>query len=67
VVSADSRISVRLDSAADGFLSVDGQVGMPVSQGDELVCRKARHRVRLLRVQRSFFEVLRSKLRWGQR
>ena len=67
VVGADAMVGVRLDSGADGFLSVDGQVGMPVIQGDLIVCRKARYRVKLLRMRRSFFEVLRSKLRWGQR
>jgi NAD+ kinase len=67
VVGADVMVGVRLDSGADGFLSVDGQVGMPVIQGDLIVCRKARYKVRLLRMRRSFFDVLRSKLRWGQR
>ena len=67
VVGSDAMVGVRLDSGADGFLSVDGQVGMPVIQGDLIVCRKARYKVKLLRMRRSFFEVLRSKLRWGQR
>ena len=67
VVGSDAMIGVRLDSGADGFLSVDGQVGMPVVQGDLIVCRKARYKVKLLRMRRSFFDVLRSKLRWGQR
>jgi NAD+ kinase len=67
VVGAAARIALQLESGADGFLSVDGQVGMPVVQGDEVVCRKADHRVRLLRMQKSFFEILRNKLRWGQR
>jgi NAD+ kinase len=67
VVSDDSFISVRLDSGADGVLSVDGQVGMPVVQGDRIECRKADYHVKLLRIHRPFFDVLRSKLRWGQR
>ena len=67
VVGAGSIITVRLDSGADGFLSADGQVGMPVIQGDQIVCRKACYQVKLLRVRKSFFDALRSKLRWGQR
>jgi NAD+ kinase len=67
VVGDDAKITVRLDSGADGVLSVDGQVGMPVAQGDQIECRKADYRVRLLRMHRPFFDVLRSKLRWGQR
>jgi NAD+ kinase len=67
VVGDDDCISVRLESGADGVLSVDGQVGMPVSQGDRLECRKADYRVNLLRMHRPFFDILRSKLQWGQR
>lgn len=67
VVSDGDCISVRLESGSDGVLSVDGQVGMLVSQGDRLECRKADYRVKLLRMHRPFFDVLRSKLQWGQR
>lgn len=67
VVGDDASISVRLDSGADGVLSVDGQVGMPVVQGDQIVCCKANYQVKLLRMRKPFFDVLRSKLRWGQR
>jgi NAD+ kinase len=67
VVGADAHVTVRLDSGANGVLSVDGQVGMPVTQGDQIECCRAAYRVKLLRMRRSFFEVLRSKLRWGQR
>jgi NAD+ kinase len=67
VVGDAATITVRLNRGADGFLSVDGQVGRPVVQGDQIVCRKASYRVKLLRMRRSFFDVLRSRLRWGQR
>src|SRR5512146_2810510 len=50
------------------FLSIDGQVGMPLRDGDRLTCRKSQHAVKLLRlVNRNFFDVLRAKLKWGQR
>ena len=67
VVGDHSVVSVRLNRGADGMLSVDGQVGMPVVHGDQVVCRKASSRVRLFRMQRPFFDVLRNKLWWGQR
>lgn len=67
VVGDNIAVSVRLKSGADGMLSVDGQVGMAVVQGDELVCRKAAYGLKILRMQRSFFDILRNKLRWGQR
>lgn len=52
----------------DAFLTVDGQIGVPLKLGDRVVCRKAEHRVHLLRAsQRTFFEVLRAKLKWGER
>jgi NAD+ kinase len=49
------------------YLSVDGQVGMPVQDEDRVVCQKADYKVQLLRIRRTFFEVLRTKLKWGQR
>ena len=51
----------------EAYLSVDGQAGMPVRDDDRVICRKAEYRVQLLRIRRAFFEVLRTKLKWGQR
>ena len=51
----------------EAYLSVDGQVGMPVRDGDRIVCRRADYKVQLMRIRRAFFEVLRTKLKWGQR
>jgi NAD+ kinase len=51
----------------DSFLSIDGQVGTPIADGDRVVCSKGRHQVKLLRMRKTFFEVLRTKLKWGQR
>lgn len=60
------RIKVKSDSE-QAFLTIDGQVGMPVNHDDEIVCRKAEHFVKLFKVRRTFFDVLRNKLKWGQR
>jgi NAD+ kinase len=51
----------------EAFLSVDGQLGMPLCQGDRLQCRKSPYQTSLLRMRRTFFDVLRTKLKWGQR
>lgn len=51
----------------EAYLSVDGQIGVPLRDGDRVLCRKADHTVHLLRIRRAFFEVLRAKLKWGQR
>ncbi len=68
VVSSTSPIRIIVKSDAEqAFLTIDGQVGMPVNHGDEIACRKAEHSVKLLKVRRTFFDVLRNKLKWGQR
>ena len=48
------------------YLSIDGQLGTPVTDGDRVVCRKSKHKVQMYRVRKTFFEVLRTKLKWGQ-
>jgi NAD+ kinase len=51
----------------EAYLSVDGQLGMPVFDGDRVRCRKSENQVRLLRTGDTFFDVLRTKMKWGQR
>ena len=68
VVTDKAQIELRVETGAEeAFLSIDGQIGVPVKQGDRVLCRRAEHTVRLMRVRRTFFDVLRNKLRWGQR
>jgi NAD+ kinase len=69
VVRDSAEISLTVLGAPDEvFLTVDGQVGMPVLEGDKIVCKKSAHQVQLLRLsKRTFFEVLRTKLKWGER
>jgi len=64
--SAEVLIVVKV-SKEEAFLSIDGQVGMPVEDGDRILCRKSEHKFKLLRVRKTFFDVLRSRLKWGQR
>ena len=64
--SAEIEIVVKTGEE-QAYLSVDGQVGMPVRDGDRILCRKADYQVQLLRIRKAFFEVLRTKLKWGQR
>ena len=51
----------------EAYLSIDGQIGMPMLDGDRVLCRKSQHQVTLLHTQGTFFDVLRTKLKWGQR
>ena len=68
VVTQNSQIELKVETGDEqAFLSIDGQVGVPVQQGDQVLCQRAEHRVKLLRVRRTFFEVLHNKLKWGQR
>ncbi len=68
VVRDSVEIEICVQSATDeAFLSIDGQIGVPVAEGDKLLCRKSPYSTQLLRLRKSFFEVLRTKLKWGQR
>jgi len=52
----------------EAFLTLDGQVGFPITHGDTIVVDRHPRSVRLLRVAgRGFFEVLQRKLHWGGR
>lgn len=68
VVPDTAVIEIVVNTGQDeAYLSVDGQVGMPMYDGDRVCCRKSEHQVKLLRIQGTFFDVLRAKLKWGQR
>jgi len=68
VVPDNVEIEILVRNADDeAFLSIDGQIGIPVRQGDKLVCRKSPYVTHLLRLRKTFFEVLRTKLKWGQK
>ncbi|HEY2499459.1 MAG TPA: NAD(+)/NADH kinase [Candidatus Angelobacter sp.] len=61
----EARILVTREQA---FLTVDGQVGTPLVDDDVVVCRKSEYKVKLFKMAgRSFFDVLRTKLKWGER
>ncbi len=50
------------------FLTIDGQIGNPVCEGDSIICRSSQFSLRLIRPPRMmFFDVLRQKLKWGER
>jgi len=68
VVRDSSEIEIVVKTGEDeAYLSVDGQIGMPMLDGDRVLCRKSQHHVTLLHTQGTFFDVLRTKLKWGQR
>jgi len=69
VVRGDARLSVRIEGVPDQtFLTVDGQEAIALRVGDELRCRRSDYAVKLVRLGATgFFDILRSKLKWGER
>ena len=68
VVRDSSTIVVLVNTEQEAaYLSIDGQVGIELRDGDRIVCRKSQHTVKLMRISKTFFDVLRTKLKWGQR
>jgi NAD+ kinase len=50
------------------YLTIDGQVGTPIRERDTLVCHSTQYALHLIRPPRQmFFDVLRQKLKWGER
>ncbi|MEN6615043.1 MAG: NAD(+)/NADH kinase, partial [Syntrophorhabdus sp.] len=50
------------------ILTLDGQVGFPLEYADEVIVKKSSHAVRLVKsATRGYFEILRTKLKWGER
>ena len=69
VVPDRSRIEIVIKGEAESvFLTVDGQVGLSLHHEDRIVCDLSPSRINLVRPpHKEFFEVLRSKLKWGER
>jgi NAD+ kinase len=68
VVRDTSHIEiVVMTGDEEAYLSIDGQAGMPMLDGDRVYCRKSENQVKLLHTKGTFFDVLRTKLKWGQR
>ncbi|MBV9181622.1 MAG: NAD(+)/NADH kinase [Acidobacteria bacterium] len=68
VVRDSSRIEILvMTGQEEAYLSIDGQAGMPLQDGDRVHCRKSQYQVKLLHTKGTFFDVLHSKLKWGQR
>lgn len=69
VVRGDANIVVNIVGVPDQiFLTVDGQEAVLMRVGDELHCCRSQHTVKLVRLGATgFFDVLRAKLKWGER
>jgi NAD+ kinase len=70
VIPATSAVRVQpnMEERDEVFVTFDGQAGFQLQAGDEMTVRRAATPLRLIRPStRSYFEVLRTKLKWGER
>jgi NAD+ kinase len=68
VVPDSVEIEIVLRIADElAYLSLDGQPGLDLRNGDRVRCRRSEHEVELFRTGGDYFNVLRSKLKWGER
>jgi NAD+ kinase len=71
VIPASREVRVRAASGNAGaeiYVTFDGQRGFPLQEGDEISITRARQPIRLVSATaRNYFQVLRTKLKWGER
>ncbi|HLW58957.1 MAG TPA: NAD(+)/NADH kinase [bacterium] len=72
LVSGTDTVTIRVDPVGapppPPILTVDGQEGFPLKEGDEVRVERSPHRTRLVRLGRGgFYSILRAKLTWGER
>ena len=70
VIPADSLVRVQpmMDERDELYVTFDGQAGHQLQAGDEVQIRRAPRPLLLMRpAGRSYFEILRQKLKWNER
>jgi NAD+ kinase len=69
VVPGEAFINLKIEGVPEQmYLTVDGQEAQMIAVGDEVHCRQSEYQVKLIRLREGgFFDVLRSKLKWGER
>ncbi len=67
IVPGKDKIDLTLTSKDDGAMAtLDGQVGVSITQGDTVTIQTSENRTRLIRFPESnYYDVLREKLKWG--
>lgn len=69
VIPDSARVEMEIAEGEESvYLTLDGQVGFELQPRDRVAVTQSAHRLLLVQPPRkSYFEVLRSKLRWGER
>jgi NAD+ kinase len=63
----DIEVALTAPDSKDIFLSLDGQEGFEIREGDRISVRKSEERVLLIQSpDKNYFDVLRNKLKWGE-
>lgn len=59
---------ILISENEDVYLTLDGQVGFALRYRDVVEVKSSEHSIKLIRsIHRSYYEVLRTKLKWGER
>lgn len=68
VVPDVSKIELRMAEHSDSvFLTMDGQTGVPLQTGDRVQITRAVERLKLIHPpNKTYYEILRNKLKWGE-
>ena len=70
IVIPDSA-TIEIDFKAEDdavFLTLDGQIGIELMSGDHIRVQKAPNKLMLVRpAKKTYYQILRSKLKWGER
>lgn len=68
IVPDDSVIQVKVLETSPVYMTIDGQVGELLREGDRVTCQRSQYSISLIRPpEMMFFDVLREKLKWGER
>jgi NAD+ kinase len=69
VIPDTARVEIDFSAGEEPvYLTLDGQTGFQLGPKDRVAITKSSHRVAFIRpTQKTYFEILRSKLRWGER
>ncbi|GBE03361.1 MAG TPA: NAD(+)/NADH kinase [Nitrospirae bacterium] len=61
------NIEIHIKRGEDAYLTLDGQVGVPMETNDRIKIKKADYKARFLTLHdRDYFKVLRTKLKWSE-
>ena len=66
LVPSQVSLEIQLTSHEGGTVTIDGQIGIAMEHEDTLAISASPHRTRLIRFpDRTYYDVLRNKLKWG--